>query len=383
MIELVAAAALLPYTLPLVAAKGAIILDAGTGMVLWEQNADTALPPASTTKVLTALLLIESRPLDEIVTAPAGVDKVGGATIDLRPGEQMTVRHLLHAILLKSANDACVAAAHHMAGSVSEFAKLMNHRAKELGCTASNFKNPHGLTEPGHKTSARDLAKLARQAMQNEVFREIVRKRKHELDRSMNLKAKLIASKNSYLDMDPTADGIKTGWTVAAGSCYVGSATRNGQRVITVLLNSPDWKGEHSRMLDWAYANFAPGFLIEKGTAVGQFEVDEGEPKTVRLLAGGSVSGLLRRDKRSPALNVRLDRKLVAPLEAGAVVGSIVVTDEQGAESIVSLVVESQVERRRSAQRWSYFLMATAIGTGAYWLNWGAGHRGRRRKQTI
>lgn len=379
MIELLAAVAILPSTIPLVGAKAAVILDEGTGRVLWGRNVTLALPPASTTKVLTALLVIENCSLDEVVTAPPSVEKVEGASIVLQPGERMTVKDLLHAILLKSANDACIAAAHHVSGSVSEFARLMNTRASQLGCTNSNFQNPHGLTEPDHRTSAKDLATISREAMKHPIFQEIVRKRKYELDRSINQKVRLIASKNVYLDSDPTADGIKTGWTVAAGHCYVGSATRNGQRVITVLLNSPDWKGEHARMLNWAFENFQPGNLIESGTVVGVAPIEQGSQQTVRLVAGGSVSGLLQKGHAPKvSLDIRLDRPLVAPVAEGTVVGSLEVTDEEGAESVVPLLVESSVERRRTAKRWSYFLMATAIGTGAYWMNWAVELRGRR-----
>lgn len=381
MIELLAAVALLPNTLPLVGAKAAIILDEGTGRVLWGRNVNLALPPASTTKVLTALLVIENCSLDEVVTATPSVEKVEGASIVLQPGEKMTVRDLLHAILLKSANDACVAAAHHVSGSVSDFARLMNKRASELGCTNSNFTNPHGLTEPDHETSAKDLATISREAMKHPIFQEIVRKRKYELDRSVSQKVRLIASKNVYLDSDPTADGIKTGWTVAAGHCYVGSATRNGQRVITVLLNSPDWKGEHARMLNWAFENFQPGNLIESGRAVGVASVEHGTQPTARLVAGESVSGLLRKGQAPKvSLDLRLDRRLAAPITGGTVVGSLTVTDEEGAKSVVPLLVESSVGRQRTAKRWSYFLMATAIGTGAYWMNWAVELRGRRRR---
>ncbi len=227
---------------PPVTADSAIILDAQSGKVLWGKDMETARFPASTTKIMTALLLIEHCRPDEVITAPPGVDKVEGASLHLVPGEQVTAGEMLYALLLRSANDACVAVADHISGSVPAFCQLMNQRAVQIGCTNTHFDNPNGLNDDKHTISAHDLALVARTAMQYQEFRAVVGIRKHVILRSINQQDRTLVSKNKYLSMDPTADGIKTGWTREAGQCYVGSATRNGYRIITVMLHGTDWK---------------------------------------------------------------------------------------------------------------------------------------------
>src|SRR5947209_8040193 len=238
-----------------VSASSAIVMDAQSGKVLWSKDPNTPRFPASTTKIMTAMLLIERCLPTDVITAPPGVDKVEGASLHLVPGEQLTAQEMLYGILLRSANDGCVAVAYHISGSVPAFVQLMNQRARELGCKNTHFDNPNGLNDDEHTISAMDLAIIARAAMQYPAFREAAGSRKHTLQRTVNTQDRFLTNHNKYLEMDSTADGIKTGWTRPAGHCYVGSATRNGYRVITVLLHSADWKQDHPKMLDWAFAN--------------------------------------------------------------------------------------------------------------------------------
>ena len=244
-----------------VSAPSAIVISAETGQVLWSKDAETSRFPASTTKIMTALLLIERCQPDDVITAPKGIKNVKESSMHLEEGERVSAHDMLYALLLRSANDGCVAVADHISGSVPAFAVLMNARAKELGCTNTHFDNPNGLNDPKHTISAHDLAIIAREAMMHPEFRDVVRLTKHHITRSINQKDTWMLSRNKWLKKDPSADGIKTGWTIPAGHCYVGSATRHGFRVITVVMHSEHWEADHKKLLHWAYANFEPTSL--------------------------------------------------------------------------------------------------------------------------
>lgn len=236
-------------------AKAGIIVDAASGIVLWEKNPDAKMYPASTTKIMTGLLLIENTLPDDMIKAPRDVQSVGESSMNLVPGEKLSAVDLLTGIMLRSANDGAYAAAIHVAGSNKKFAAMMNERAAALGCSSTNFVNPHGLHHDQHYTSARDLAIIARAAMMNDQFRAVVRQPILSISRGDG-GAEEISNRNRWLGADPSADGIKTGYTRKAGRCFVGSATRDGVQIITVQLNSTDWVADQPKMVDWAFANF-------------------------------------------------------------------------------------------------------------------------------
>jgi D-alanyl-D-alanine carboxypeptidase (penicillin-binding protein 5/6) len=221
-----------------VSAESAVAMDASSGKILWSRNADEELYPASTTKIMTALLLMERCKPDEVITAPADVEQIREASMHLRPGERVRAKDMLFALMLRSANDGCYAVACHISGTVGRFSDLMNLRARQLGCTHTHFDNPNGLNDRLHYTTAHDLALIAREAMRHLEFRNIVRTEKAKINRGTNWKDLWMVNHNKILLHDPTCDGIKTGWTVPAGHCFVGSAYRNGWRVITVVMRS-------------------------------------------------------------------------------------------------------------------------------------------------
>jgi D-alanyl-D-alanine carboxypeptidase len=220
--------------------------------------------PASTTKILTGLLLVENTQPADVLVAPADIKKVGQSSIYLQPGERLSARDLLYAMMLRSANDACVMVGRHLAGSDKGFAAMMNQRARDLGATRSNFVTANGLHDPNHYTTARDLGLIAQVAMRHDDFAAAVMTEKFVLDRSINTTNTLIFNRNKQLTKDPTCDGIKTGYTRPAGHCFVGSAFRSGWRLITVVLNSPDWQEDHRRLLQWGFAQFKPEVVTTK-----------------------------------------------------------------------------------------------------------------------
>ena len=227
---------------PILSTSLAVLMEFDTGEILYESGADQRAYPASTTKILTGLLLAENTKPDDIVmcTNPE-VLKVEPSSLHIKLKERFRAEQLLYGFILRSANDGSVVIADHLSGSVPAFAQKMNERAAQLGAVNSHFVNPHGLHDPNHYTTARDLAIIARGALQNPRFAEAVSVPKRTISRSLNFKDLVVVSKakKSFYDIVPGADGVKTGFTNAARHCYVGSATRNGRRLLAVVLNAP------------------------------------------------------------------------------------------------------------------------------------------------
>ncbi len=215
-------------------AAAEIAMELSTGKVLTEGNADARLPMASTTKIMTALIIAEDCNLDEVITVPDKAVGVEGSSIYLKKDEKIDVRDLLYGLMLRSGNDSACALAIHHSGSVEKFVDVMNQKAKEIGAENTNFKNPSGLPDDGHYTTARDLCKIACFAMCNEAFKEVVSTREYKG------KFRSYANKNKMLYTCEGANGVKTGYTVNAGRCLVSSAERNGMDVVAVVLNCPD-----------------------------------------------------------------------------------------------------------------------------------------------
>jgi serine-type D-Ala-D-Ala carboxypeptidase (penicillin-binding protein 5/6) len=222
---------------PNVVAESAALLDTFTGEFLFQKNADARQYPASATKILTALIVIEAGDLDKIVTVQPADTKVEPSSLDLKPGEQYPRRQLLYGLLLKSANDVALALARDDAGSVDAFVEKMNQRASELGATSSHFTNPHGLHDPNHYTTAHDLALIARAAMQQPFLREIVSTIYYTW-RSPSRGVYQLRNHNRLLRHFAGCNGLKTGFTRAAQQVLVSSALREGHEVISVVLHT-------------------------------------------------------------------------------------------------------------------------------------------------
>jgi len=242
-----------------VSAASAILLDAVTGEVLFEQNADEPRSPASITKILTALVILERGRLADTVVVSRAAASVGGYRLGLRPGQRVSLDDLLSAILIRSANDAAEAAAEHVGQGVDGFVTMMNAQAEALGMYHSHFENPHGLDEPGHYTTARDMALLTRAAMEHPYFAHVVGTRATTVTiwqpglRGLQPRMRTIQSHNKLLGRLEGADGVKTGYTDAAGRCLVASASRGGQRMIAVLLKDPQRWADATTLLEFGF----------------------------------------------------------------------------------------------------------------------------------
>ena len=244
-----------PVELPVTQAQGVIAIDDATDLVLYEKHPDVRRPPASMTKIMTALRALEDGDLDEVVTSTVDAEDLPGSSLmGLRRGERLTLRQLLYGLLLPSGNDAALAIAIHLAGDSVEFAKAMNDHIDRLALENSNFVNPHGLDEPGHFSTPRDIVTMAREAMKYPVFAEIVRTREIEIQ---TVPPRHLVNTNELLNAMPEAIGIKTGTTDEAGKNLVSALDRDGHRVYAVVMNTTDIVADSQAIYDHVYAKYA------------------------------------------------------------------------------------------------------------------------------
>lgn len=236
-------------------AKAAIVMESTSRRVLQEKNADQRLPMASTTKIATALMVIKCcADLDEIITVPAEACGIEGSSAYLCEGERLSVTDLLYGLMLRSGNDCAVALAIAVCGNVSDFVARMNCIAAELGCSNTHFVNPHGLHDDMHYTSARDLAIITCEAYKYDLFAAITSARSYRV--TTDESNKVFVNKNKLLGRYELADGVKTGYTKRAGRCFVGSASRNGMRLIAVVLNCAPMFEQTQQALEWAFDRY-------------------------------------------------------------------------------------------------------------------------------
>lgn len=336
-------------------ARSAILVEAETGRVLYEQNAHEALPMASTTKIMTALLALEKGNLQDVVTASERAFGVPGTSIYLETGEQLTLEQMLYGLMLASGNDAAVAVAEHIAGSVDEFCRMMTQRAAELGCENTVYATPHGLPSPGHHTTAWDLALIAREAMKHPVFREIVSTQRAALPWANHPYDRVLNNKNKLLSAYPGAIGIKTGYTKAAGRCLVFAAERDGLCLIGVVLNCPDWFQEAEKILDAGFASWRMATMLTAGETVRTIPVQGGVKASVRAVAETHVAAPVPVSVW-PDLVIELPDKLNAPVLRGQVLGTVSLTDGGEILCTVPLIAADSVPERSFRYGWDRIL---------------------------
>ena len=269
-----------PIPVPTTSARAAILMDE-YGQVLYAHNADASLPMASTTKIMTALVVIELGDVERIVKIPPAAVGVEGSSAYLIAGEDMRISELLHALMLESANDAATALAILTAGSVEAFAEQMNAKAQALGLTATHFMNPHGLDHEEHYTSARDLAVLTAVALKNDVFAKIVSTIRYSAPVSESDAVRLYINHNRLLREYEGCIGVKTGYTKRCGRCLVSAAKRKGITLIAVTLNDPDDWRDHRALLDFGFASCGESMLADSGDITCTLPVVNGEPSTL------------------------------------------------------------------------------------------------------
>ena len=301
---------------PSVSAKSAILIEASSGDAVFEQNADEKLPMASTTKIMTAVVALEKSDLTDNVKIASGATGVEGSSIYLKANEIIPMEDLIYALMLDSANDAAAAIAYEVAGGIDEFADLMNQTAERIGLTDSHFANPHGLDDPEHYTTARDLAKLTAYALKNETFANIVSTYKKTIPLNGNEGSRLLLNHNKLLRTYEPAIGVKTGFTKKSGRCLVSAAEQDGITTIAVTLNAPDDWNDHKKMHDYGFSQYSLLTLAEPREIYIDIPCIGGDSAAVRCSNADELK-LPMAVGSKVTKRIESDRFFTAPIEAG------------------------------------------------------------------
>ena len=273
------AAVLFTQPVGAVSAGKAVVLDAATGRVLYEKNADDRSLIASTTKIMTAMIICQQCNVLDRVRIPAEAVGIEGSSMYLQEGEVLTIQELLYGLMLRSGNDAAAALAIHCGGTIEGFAELMNDKARELGLNNTHFVNPHGLDAPDHHSTARDLAVLTAYAMTDPIFARTVGAK------TITVGERVLTNHNKLLWQLDGCEGVKTGYTKAAGRILVSSASREGRRLICVTINAPDDWNDHKALLEQGFSDFTVRQIVAEGEVLGHRYILGGDGTRVPLVA--------------------------------------------------------------------------------------------------
>lgn len=341
---LMAVVLFLPQKADAISAEKAILLDATTGRVLFEQKADERSLIASTTKIMTALVVCEQCNVLDRMKIPKEAVGIEGSSMYLQEGEVLSLQELLYGLMLQSGNDAAVALAIYCGGTVEGFAAMMNDKAKVLGLTGTHFENPNGLDSPGHYSTARDLAVLTSYAMKNPIFAKTVSAK------TVTVGQRHLRNHNKLLWQVEGADGVKTGYTKAAGRILVSSATQNGRRLIAVTINAPDDWRDHAALLKNGFSNYQIQQLVAEGERVGKVEIAGGKAADVELLAGEDFSYPVA-ENETISLVVPGTGFVYAPVAEGADAGFVYVCIDGRAVGKVPVIYGQTIEQSRQEEK--------------------------------
>lgn len=337
-------------------AKSAVLMDAGSGQVLYEKNPHEKLPPASVTKIMTMLLAMEALEskqisLDDEVIISERASEMGGSQLYLEPGEVKTVAQLLKGIAVASANDACVALGEHIAGTEELFVKKMNERAQELGMKNTQFKNTNGLPEEGHYTSAYDIAIMSKELLKHPQIHDWLTIWMSTMKVGKKNQTTLeLTNTNKLIRFYQGANGIKTGFTQEARYCLAASAKRNNLTLIAVVLGSPTSNirfSESKKLLDYGFAVYNSVPICKKGEIIQELKVEKGKDEKVNIIAKDELNALVKKGEESNITKeIVLPESLKAPFNQGEKVGEIIAKDNNGKQvGKVDLITENEVKK--------------------------------------
>jgi D-alanyl-D-alanine carboxypeptidase (penicillin-binding protein 5/6) len=348
---------------PKIEAQAAILIDAKTGQILFEKNSHIRNAPASTTKVLTAIIAIESGRLDEEVKVSARAANTAGSSMHLSTGQLISMRELVIGLLLRSGNDAAVAIAEHLAGSVENFVMLMNDKAQSLDAANSHFVNPHGLTAVNHYSTAFDLAWIARYALTNPTFSMIVNTKETNiewLDRKGKEHDQSLKNTNKLLWLLEEADGVKTGTTNQAGPCLISSATRGNQKLIAVVLHDHSRWYDSMQLLKYGFDAFELYEYAVKGDILGPIPVEGGLGPLIDAVVSNNASVVVpTADYEHVTVYVNLPEQIKAPVYQGQKIGEIVFLVHQQAIKTVDITSGQTIEERTNSKILLQYLLRT------------------------
>lgn len=333
-----------PMQVPELSAKTAALIDFRSGRVLYEKDGDEPMLIASTTKIMTALVVLENCGLDDMVRVSPEAVGIEGSSLYLKAGERISVRDLLYGLMLRSGNDAAVALAIHCAGSVEEFVRLMNGRAQELDLRNCRFANPNGLDDDNHYCSALDLARITAEAMKSEDFRTIVSTKNYRAG------GRAFKNHNKLLWYYDGAVGVKTGYTKKSGRTLVGAADIDRGTIISVTLDaSNDWS-DQKKLFDYGYNNFTQKECVTKGEVIGRIPVFTGQADYVRVIADEDFYYPLAQDEELTK-KILLPQYIFAPVTDGDVLGTVEYYLDKELVGCVDLIPENAVELCRCADK--------------------------------
>ena len=322
---------------PSVNAKGAVLIEAESGEIIFAQNADERLPMASTTKIMTALVAIENADISKTVSVSPSAVGVEGSSVYLYANERMTLEDLIYAMMLESANDAATAIAIEIGGSTDGFAEMMNERAEKMGLSDTHFENPHGLDGESHYTTAYELALITREAIANPTFREICATYKRTIPLNETEGVRLLINHNKLLRSYEGAIGVKTGFTKKSGRCLVSAAERDGLTFIAVTLGAPDDWRDHAAMLDYGFSLYEARVLCDIGSFSYIMPLSGGDTDHIMLENAQKITVILPKSAGEIKCVVELPRFCIAPVSEGETIGRLVyyLDGERIAESAI------------------------------------------------
>jgi len=335
-------------------ALSAVVIDAESGTVIFEKNSHQKLPPASITKIMTMLLVMEAvdqgkLKLTDMVSTSERAASMGGSQIFLEVGEQMTVEDMLKGVAMASGNDASVALAEKIAGTEEQFVAMMNERAKQLGMKNTHFMNSNGLPVENHYSSAYDIALLSKELMKYDLIRSFTGKYQDYL-RKDSEKPFWLVNTNKLVRFYDGADGIKTGYTSEAKFCLSASAMRDGMRVIAVVMGAPSTKvrnAEVSQLLDYSFAQYMNYPIIKKGDVIGTLEIEKGMESKVDIVAPQNFTILVKRGSNTEQIHyvLDMDESMRAPIVEGQPIGKLMVYQGEALVKEYELLAPSTIER--------------------------------------
>ncbi len=337
-------------------ALSSVIIEQDTGEVLYEKDARKKLPPASMTKIMTMLIIMEeidkgNLKLDDKVMTSEYAASMGGSQIFLEPGEEMTVNEMLKGIAIASGNDASVAMAEKIAGTEEAFVNLMNNKAKSLGLKETHFKNPTGLPAADHYSSAYDMAIMGRELLKHPLITKYTGIYEDYL-RQNTEKQFWLVNTNKLVRFYPGADGLKTGFTAEARYCLTATAKKNNMRVVSVIMGAPTSKernAQMSKLLDYAFNQYQVKQLIKQGDNVDQLSISKGKTKNVNVVTKSPVSVVMKKGEalNKVTKNIKLKKNLQAPIKKGQVVGELVLKQGNRVLSTTDLVAKNNIPKAK------------------------------------
>lgn len=332
--------------------KSAILLEPTTGKIIYQKNAHEKLPPASMTKIMSMLLIMEGIEnniinWDDMITVSANASGMGGSQILLETGEKMSVEDLFKGVAIASGNDAVVALAEAIAGTEEMFVKMMNDKVKELGLKNTNFKNPHGLDAANHYSTAYDMAMIAKELIKHEKVLEYTSIYETYLRENLPTKIWLVNT-NKLVRFYEGLDGLKTGFTNEAGYCLTFTAKKSNMRLLGVVMGEPDSTTRNSEvkeMLDYGFAQYEVETMLSTKSVLDTKEVDKGKKRYVDLVPTQDINFLNKKTegKRNASYEVKIDN-LKAPLKVGDKVGTLIIKEDNNKTRNVDITVSEDIE---------------------------------------